>query len=821
MDSAQGTVVASVPASKIDPRKLGHVVGPAVLVGLAYYVGCLAGFALRFPLSGISFFWPPTAVLAASLMLARPPIWPALLIGAFAAHGVAHASDGVPVGAWLIQFGGNGIQAVLAAMWASRWSRIDRLFPDVRSTLTFIAAACVAAPAIASLIPAAVYVQLGWAPNFWDAWLARALTNAVASMTLIPALFAAGRFLLSADRQVPARSMEFALLTLGIGGVHLVTAFIAPDGVLGLSVALFAPLPFLLWAVVRCGSPGLSFALLWTTLLTVVTAASGYGPFVVPPSADTVLGVHVFLGASTVLMLLIGGLMNEQQAEHARLLEAGDQNNASMARLREAQQRYELATAAGGVGVWDWNMRTGDFQIEGDLKRVLGYANGEIRDHLVDWMRLVDPLDRPALLAHLDAFTSGAVGSFNMEFRLVHRDGSRRWIASKGAVTERIDDARTHAVGTYADVTDRKASERALREATDALARTWRISAMTELSASLAHELNQPLTAIVTNATACISWIESGTSTAELKAPLTDVVLDARRASHIVERTRELFVNRPSEYRPLDINDVVRDILEIAQPRLRELHIALDLRLDAGLPPVIADAVQIRQVILNLVINAADAMRDAPDHRLLSIRSRRSRNVVAVNVRDTGRGFSQETRRQLFEPFYTTKAGGLGMGLAISRSIMRSHTGSIHALRNVGDGATFRVKLPAAESPIATALPGSTRRVLLVDDHVGVRTSLARLLRPLGHEVAEATTGAEALAVARSFKPEYAIVDISLNDMSGIDLARGLREIDSSLRLFALTAYRDDSVRESCLAAGFDGYLVKPEDIGRIQELLG
>ena len=161
------------------------------------------------------------------------------------------------------------------------------------------------------------------------------------------------------------------------------------------------------------------------------------------------------------------------------------------------------------------------------------------------------------------------------------------------------------------------------------------------------------------------------------------------------------------------------------------------------------------------------------------------------------------------------------MGLAISRSIMRSHKGSIHALRNVGDGATFRVKLPAAEPAIATAVPGSTRRVLLVDDHEGVRTSLARLLRPLGHEVAEATTGAEALAVAQSFKPEYAIVDISLNDMSGIDLAKGLREINASLRLFALTAYRDDSVRESCLAAGFDGYLVKPEDIGRIQELLG
>ena len=161
------------------------------------------------------------------------------------------------------------------------------------------------------------------------------------------------------------------------------------------------------------------------------------------------------------------------------------------------------------------------------------------------------------------------------------------------------------------------------------------------------------------------------------------------------------------------------------------------------------------------------------------------------------------------------------MGLAISRSIMRSHHGSLHALRNVGEGATFRLKMPAADPPIANRRWISTQRVLLVDDHEGLRTSLARLLQPSGHAIAEAATGAEALEVAQRFKPDYAIVDVSLSDMSGLDVAKQLRASHAGLRLFALTAHRDADLRKACLAAGFNAYLVKPRGLDRIQKILG
>ncbi len=224
---------------------------------------------------------------------------------------------------------------------------------------------------------------------------------------------------------------------------------------------------------------------------------------------------------------------------------------------------------------------------------------------------------------------------------------------------------------------------------------------MTELSASHAHELNQPLTAIVSNINACLRLIAAGTSTGEVREALEDVLQDSRRASEIIERTHAVFANRPTESAPMELNDVVRDIVEIAQPRLRELQIALELRLDERLPCVVADAVQMRQVLLNLIVNATEAMREPPERRrMLGIRTCHCRNVAIVSVRDTGGGFLPCDRQRLFEPFYTTKAERTGMGLAISRSIMQSHGGSLHALTNVGDGATFRIKMPVAEQPV-------------------------------------------------------------------------------------------------------------------------
>ena len=362
--------------------------------------------------------------------------------------------------------------------------------------------------------------------------------------------------------------------------------------------------------------------------------------------------------------------------------------------LRETQQRYELATRAGEIGVWDFNVQTGEVCVEGRLHEILGYSHGEIGAQQADWDRLVNPADRDDVNSRLMALISGATTSYEAEFRMIHRDGSVRWIHAKGAVTDTVGGMAARVTGTYADVTERKESARALQEANDALLRLGRVAALSELSASIAHELHQPLTAISANANACLRWLDLG-PVAQCRDALLDVVESSRRASHIVTRTQQMFTNQPLQKRPLNLNDPIRNILEIAEAQFRWRDVALEVTLDESLPLVLADAVQIQQVLLNLIMNGLDAMEGATDSsRLLHISSRRRGRGVVVSVRDAGAGFDPQDARRLFEPFFTTKAGGTGMGLAISQSIIRKHGGSLWGVANADRGATFRFKIP-------------------------------------------------------------------------------------------------------------------------------
>jgi PAS domain S-box-containing protein len=795
--------------------------GPAAAVCLGYYAGCLAGFALRFPGSGISFFWPPTAVLTVALMLGAPRVWPLFLGAALGAHAVAHAHDGVPAGAFLIQFLGNACQAVLAAAIVRRYVRTPALLADTRSVL-IVAAACVLAPAVASLIPASAYVSLGWAPDFLEAWLARSVSNAVASLGLVPALYCACRFVSVRPMKRPARLSEFGALLAGIVAAHFATAFLVRSDLLGLSAALYAPMPFLIWAIVRFGLPGLSFALL-STLLTVSAASAQVSPEFASVAANGVQGVQVLVGAEGVLMMIIGGLLEEKRVEHTRLVDAAIENDAMLTRLRRAQHRYDLATASGAVGVWDVDLQDRRFHLDARIKGRLGYGDHEIDDTTAAWMQLIWPVDRDEVRSQLAAMRTGERNALDAECRVCHRDGSSRWFAIKGAVTERIDGTPTRATGTYTDITERKKADAALREATAALARTSRVATVAEFSASLAHELNQPLTAIAANVDACLHGLDDGASAKEIREVLRDTAEESRRAGQIVMRTQAMFSNGAIERAPLSVNAAVRDIVAVAQPRLRELDIPLDLALDEAIGEVLADSVQIRQLLMNVVGNASDAMRETPPpRRRLRIATRRCRQVAVIDVRDTGTGFPPEMRARLFEPFYSTKLDGTGMGLAICRSVVESHGGSICALQNVGAGATFRIRLPLAQPAVEPPPASAIRRVLIVDDHDGIRSSLARLVQAAGHQIAEASSGAEALTVARAFQPEFAIVDISMRGMSGLELARRLRaeHADPPLRLIALTGYRDSDLREACLAAGFDHYLVKPEGVQRLPAVL-
>jgi C4-dicarboxylate-specific signal transduction histidine kinase len=250
------------------------------------------------------------------------------------------------------------------------------------------------------------------------------------------------------------------------------------------------------------------------------------------------------------------------------------------------------------------------------------------------------------------------------------------------------------------DVTERKRAEEErerLRQAQAELAHINRATTMGELTASLAHEVNQPIAAAVTNANTCLRWLtREHPDLGEARAAATRIVKDGTRAAEIIKRIRLLFKKEPSARELVDINEVIREMVVLLQGEARRYSILVRTELESDTPPVMADRVQLQQVLMNLMINGVDAMKDANGTRELTIKAQPYQNdQVLVSVNDTGVGLPPQQSDQVFKAFFTTKPHGTGMGLSISRSIVESHGGRLWAASNSPRGASFCFALPA------------------------------------------------------------------------------------------------------------------------------
>src|SRR5712692_3937122 len=248
------------------------------------------------------------------------------------------------------------------------------------------------------------------------------------------------------------------------------------------------------------------------------------------------------------------------------------------------------------------------------------------------------------------------------------------------------------------EMRERQRAEEALHKAQAELAHVARVMTLGELMASIAHEVNQPLAAVVTNGQACLRWLALETPRLdEARAAVERVVRDGNRASEVIQRIRALAKKTEPQMVALDINDVIREAISLEQREMLSQRVSLRTELASALPPVLGDRVQLQQVVINLVMNAVEAMAPVTDRpRDILIRSQRDdANEVLVAVRDSGLGIDSENADRLFNAFFTTKPSGMGMGLSISRSIIAAHGGRLWAAPNADHGATFQFSLPS------------------------------------------------------------------------------------------------------------------------------
>jgi PAS domain S-box-containing protein len=406
---------------------------------------------------------------------------------------------------------------------------------------------------------------------------------------------------------------------------------------------------------------------------------------------------HPVLNAAGDLVQFVGSAMDITERKRAdeereRLLAS---ERAAFTESVAAQQRFhDLVNSVEGI-VWEAEVPSFQFLfISKQAERVLGYPVERWLSEPTFWKDHVHPEDRDWAVQYCQIATAEK-RDHQFEYRMIAADGNVVWL--RDLVTVVVEGDRvTRVRGLMVDVTNRKQAEEALRQAQADLAHVSRVTTMGELTASLAHEINQPIAAAVTNANTCLRWLAAETpNLEEARDAATRIVKDGKRAGEIISRIRLLFKKGTPEREAVDVNEIIREMLVLLRGETIRYSLTVQTELAADLPQVMGDRVQLQQVLMNLIMNSVDAMKDVDDTRELIIRSQRAENdQVMMSVSDTGVGLPPQHVEQIFDAFFTTKRHGSGMGLRISRSIVESHGGRLWAADNSPRGASFFLTLP-------------------------------------------------------------------------------------------------------------------------------
>jgi two-component system, LuxR family, sensor kinase FixL len=671
-------------ATKLLPDSIAQSFWIALLVGIAYYVGALIGFALTLPNQSVSTLWPPNSIMLAFLLLEPRQRYWLILLGAFPAHLTVQLQSGVPLPMVLCWFISNSSEALIGAICLRRSIAGPVDFSNLRCVLLYFVFAGLLAPFLSSFLDASFVSLVGWKQqSYWEVWRTRLPSNILAEIAIPPVIllwFSKGVEWL---RDAPFRRyLEAFFVMAGLIAVSVLAFSWHMPGVKNTPALLYLPLPFLLWAAMRFGAVGASSALWIVVLGSIFGAANGGGPFMTASPADNVFSLQMFLMAISLPIMFLAGLVEEQRKK-AKILSDSEARFRSMANTAPAliwmsgtDKRFIFFNKA-------WLDLTGR-----TLDQELGHG----------WTEGLHSEDAHNFLEQYER-SFAARKYFSIEHRLRRYDGQYCWILNNAVPRFDSDGTFLGYIGSAIDVSQRREAETNLRHQREQLARMTRISTMGELAASLAHELNQPLTAILANAQAAARLMAAKPpDMEEVSTILKDIVKDNIRAGEIIWRMKALVRKENLELAPLDLAAVVRDVVLLLHSDAVAHNVRLRFDLSTELAPVRGDRVHLQQVVLNLLLNAFDAMKDIPaNEREIQIAvAAEGDNNLRVGVSDRGTGVPGESLDRVFEPFYTTKGEGLGMGLAISRSIIEVHGGRLWAESNdPKPGMTFCFTVPS------------------------------------------------------------------------------------------------------------------------------
>jgi PAS domain S-box-containing protein len=360
--------------------------------------------------------------------------------------------------------------------------------------------------------------------------------------------------------------------------------------------------------------------------------------------------------------------------------------------LRRSESYLAEAQRLTRTGSWVWRVAgRGAVHLSEEWYRIYGFDPEEGMPGWEERLQRIHPEDRAKWQGAIDRAISEK-SDYEMEFRILLPDGTIKYIRTVGHPVLNASGDLVQFVGSSMDITASKRAEEAQAD----LAHISRVTTMGELTASLAHEVNQPIAAAVTDASTCLRWLNRDhPDVEEAREAAARIVKDATRAAQIISRTRKLFKKGTPQWDLVDINEIIREMVSLMRSEVTQHSISVRTQLGENVPQITGDRVQLQQVFMNLMINAIDAMKDMNGTRDLTISSLRAENEqLMVSISDTGVGIPPQQADQIFNAFFTTKPDGTGMGLRISRSIVESHGGRLWAAANSPHGASFHLTLP-------------------------------------------------------------------------------------------------------------------------------
>jgi signal transduction histidine kinase len=643
-------------------------------------VGAKVGLALTFSPFPLAVLWPPNAIVFGALLIAPTRWWWVLLLAVLPAHLLAETQESVPLSMVLCWYVSNMSEALIGAglvrYLAGRPTRLD----TVHGATVVCCAAAVAA-VLSSVLDATFVTVIGWGKaEFWSLWKSRVFTNTLSSLMFVPVAVTWTAGLKQMWKTEQARVLEAAILFAGLATVGILAFDSTLTTASALPTLLYLPVPFFVWAALRFGPAVASTAFTLIAALVIWGAGHGQGPFVHSVASQDTLPIQIFLLSVAVLVLFLAAMVQERKAATQSLRTSG-----------------ELFTTA--------------FKSSPDAMAISRSIDGQVIVANDRWMQLLSyprALSGPSplipLLAHLveadrpklvSAMSGAGSAVRDLELGLSDFNGlARRVLVS---VTSVELQGAPCLINVVRDISAQRHAESEAREQRLQLTHLSRVASLTTFGGTLAHELTQPLAAVLNNAHAAVLFIEHDpVDMTEIRSALVDISDAAKRAGLVIDHLRLLMKKGEAEFGTVDLNRLVADAIQFAHGVLVSGEVAVSVDLAPDLPQIAGDAVQLEQLLLNLISNACDAMKhQEPAQRRISVSTlHASDRSVQLLVADTGPGVDAAGLDLIFDPFYTTKEHGLGLGLAISRKIAQAHGGTLSMESRRGAGATFRLTLP-------------------------------------------------------------------------------------------------------------------------------